>query len=241
MRLGLIADLHGNLTALETVLADMASGRIDRLLCLGDVAALGPQPAEVVARLRGLGCPSVLGNTDAWLLDAPPPDPVYTSLTRWCASRLAETDWRYLRACPSMMEVPLDVGVTLLGFHGSPRSFDEVIAATTLDAALAPMLAGHRAAFLVGGHTHIQMLRRHGDAHLINPGSVGLPGVGPGTPELPVNRHVHWSEYAVIEAGDGRLRIDLRRVPLDLAHMMAAARASGMPQLDWWSSKWQTP
>ena len=104
MRVGLIADIHGNLLALDAVLADLGRAGVDRLVCLGDVAALGPQPAEVVARLRELGCPSVLGNVDAWLLDRSTLDADATAstmadLTRWAASQLGGEDWAYLRAC----------------------------------------------------------------------------------------------------------------------------------------------
>jgi hypothetical protein len=69
-RLALIADLHGNAVALEAVLDDLAGRRITELVCLGDVAAGGPQPREALARLRELGCPVVLGNADEWLLEA---------------------------------------------------------------------------------------------------------------------------------------------------------------------------
>ncbi len=246
MRVGLLADIHGNLLALDAVLADLGSAGADRLVCLGDVAALGPQPAEVVARLRELGCPSALGNVDAWLLDASTPDADATAstmadLTRWAAARLDGEDWAYLRACPPTLELRLDAGTSLLCFHGSPRSYDEVIAATTPEPELAVMLDGREAAILAGGHTHVQLLRRYGDAHLLNPGSVGLPGTGPGTPDLPVNRGVRWAEYAVLEVTGGRLSIDLRRVPLDVERLLAAGRASGMPHADWWAGKWGTP
>lgn len=244
MRVGIIADIHGNLVALDTVLAELESEAVDRLVCLGDVAALGPQPAEVVAWLRGAGCPSVLGNTDAWLLEEPPrpTDPseeAMAGISRWCADRLSGEDLDYLRACPPTMRVRLgeeDAG--MLCFHGSPRSHDEVISATTPDGELSEMLSGHRASVFAGGHTHVQLFRRHGDASVLNPGSVGLPGVGPGTPDLPVNRRVRWAEYAVLEAGGGRLGVELRRVPLDLDRTLEAARASGMPHLDWWAGRW---
>lgn len=244
MHIGLIADIHGNLVALETVLAELEREPVDCLLCLGDVAALGPQPAEVVAQLREVECPSVLGNTDAWLLDEPPAYLTGTSgivmseITRWCADRLSWSDWEYLRSCPPVLEHGLDDECVLLCFHGSPRSFDEVISATTPDDELSGMLSGHRASMFAGGHTHVQLLRRYGDAHLLNPGSVGLPGVGPGTPDLPVNRRVGWAEYAVLKAGGGRFGVDLRRVPVDMERTLEAARISGMPHLGWWISKW---
>lgn len=65
MQLALIADIHGNLFALDAVLADMRQRNIEQILCLGDVASGGPQPCEVIQRLCEIGCPIVMGNTDA--------------------------------------------------------------------------------------------------------------------------------------------------------------------------------
>ena len=67
-KIAILADVHGNLPALEAVLAEIATEGIERIICLGDLATLGPQPHEVIARLRGLECPVVMGNTDADLL-----------------------------------------------------------------------------------------------------------------------------------------------------------------------------
>jgi predicted phosphodiesterase len=67
MRTALIADIHANLVSFDAVLADIDRARMDQIVCLGDVAATGPQPRETLARLRRLGCPVVLGNADAWL------------------------------------------------------------------------------------------------------------------------------------------------------------------------------
>ncbi len=238
MRVGLIADIHGNLLALETVLAELARESVDRLVCLGDVAALGPRPMEVVARLRQFGCPTVLGNTDAWLLGDDAPDEENAALTAWAVVQLGDADRHYLRACPPTWEVALDDATTLLCCHGSPRSYDEVIAAGTSPADLAAMLDGRQAAILAGGHTHRQLARRDGDLLCINPGSVGLPGVGPSHPLLERNRAVAWAEYAVIDADAGSLRVELRRVPLDLPRMFADARDSGMPDVAWWIGRW---
>jgi predicted phosphodiesterase len=59
MRIAVISDMHGNCVALDAVLADLESHPVDRVVCLGDAVQGGPQPAEVVARLRELGCPVV--------------------------------------------------------------------------------------------------------------------------------------------------------------------------------------
>jgi len=139
MRIGVIADIHGDLVALEAVLAALALEGLDRLVCLGDVATLGPCPTAVLARLRDLGCPIIRGNTDAWLLAPPHPD----------------------RAFPPTLTIPLAADTALLCCHGSPRSYNEVIAATTPDAALDAMLVGHDAAMVIVGG--IRMCNSSGD------------------------------------------------------------------------------
>lgn len=238
MRIGLIADIHGNCIALDAVLAALEGERVDELVCLGDVAALGPHPAAVIARLRALDCPVVMGNTDAWLL-APPSedaDEIDRAFTRWCLGQLSADDRAYVAAFPAVIERSLGDGRTLLCFHGSPRSFDETIIATTPDDALDAMLDGHDAALMAGGHTHMPMLRRYRDRRIINPGSVGLPGVGS---VRPYNRDVHWAEWAVLDVDDDDTRISFHRTPLDVEKMIAAAYASGMPEPDWWAARWR--
>src|SRR5215212_5716568 len=99
LTIALIADIHGNLAALDAVLDALAVEPPDQIVCLGDVAATGPQPREVLRRLRGLGCPLVMGNADAELLDMARPDPEtdedshrIADISRWCANQLDDTD-----------------------------------------------------------------------------------------------------------------------------------------------------
>lgn len=243
MRIALLADIHGNFVALETVLHELAQESIEQIICLGDVGALGPQPHEVLARLRQLRCPVILGNTDAWLLAAPgaktSDSETLRVITAWCAEQLTEEDRSYLHTFSPLLKFPLDGERTLLSYHGSPRSFDDVIASITPDTVIKQMLAGSAATVMVGGHTHIQMIRRYEDAYLVNVGSVGLPGVNAGSPELPSNQHVHWAEYGVLSIESGRLSIDLRRTPLDMSAVLRAGASSGMPHAEWWLQRWE--
>ncbi len=242
MRIGLIADIHGNCIALDAILAELARERVNELICLGDVAALGPQPGAVIARLRTLGCPVVMGNTDAWLLASRRADPAYAhdrpmaAIAAWCNTQLSADDRAYVATFPPVIERSCGRRGSLLCFHGSPRSFDDAIIATTPDDDLDVMLEGYDATMMVGGHTHIQMLRRHRDRQIINVGSVGLPGIGA---VLPYNRAVHWAEYAVLDVDDDDTRITFHRVALDVENMVETAYASGMPELDWWVSLWK--
>jgi predicted phosphodiesterase len=241
MRIGLIADIHGNLLALETVLAELRYEHVDRIVCLGDIAALGPQPGKCLARIRNLGCASVLGNTDEWLLTGAPAgtsQPV-AELTAWAAARLTAADRTFLSGLPLSAELPLRDGGTLLIFHGSPRSNEDIIAATTADTKVRAMFHSGTADVMAGGHTHIQLLRSYRGGRIVNPGSVGLPGVGPGGPQLETNRDVSWAEYAVLTAAEGGVSVDLRRTALDLPKMLRAAKASKMPHFEWWTSRWR--
>ena len=97
------------------------------------------------------------------------------------------------------------------------------------------MFAGAEAAVLVGGHTHLQMLRRFGPSVIVNPGSVGQPFSQWWPREIRVG---HWAEYGVIDAGDERLTVDLRRVPYDVEALLGLLRESGMPHANWWIDSW---
>jgi hypothetical protein len=178
----------------------------------------GPQPREVLARLRDLNCAAVLGNTDAWALEPRPHGARDEDTQRvfeielWGARQLASAGLDYLRTFQPTVEMPLGGGrERLLAFHGSPRSDVEVIVATTPEDELAEMLSGSRATVMAGGHTHQQMLRRYDDATLINPGSVGLPYERVRATDQV--RHPLWAEYALVSWENDVLSIQFRRVP----------------------------
>ncbi|MFI5272509.1 MAG: metallophosphoesterase family protein [Ktedonobacterales bacterium] len=245
MRIAIISDIHGNFVAFKAVLDDIARERMDRIVCLGDVAAFGPQPGEAVACLRDTGCPTVMGDTDATLLtpEAPATDELLRRLQEiaaWDAARLTPADRAYIAAFPPTLSVALEGDASLLCYHGSPQSFRDPIRATTGDDELAPLFAGFSAQIFAGGHTHIQMLRRYQDALVLNPGSVGLaydrvPSSGTAAR---VVRNPPWGEYAILSVTGSRLSVDLRRIPFDVPALKRAARENGMPYAEWWCAEW---
>ncbi len=245
MRIAIISDIHGNLVSLEAVLADIDQQGVDQIICLGDVAALGPQPGDVVAQVRALDCACVMGNHDDDLLNLDlvrentNMTPWEVELTNWCAGQLSEADFEYLRSFQSWVEIPLDTQATLLCFHGSPRSNIEQILATTPGAELDQMLLGRAATVMAGGHTHVQMLRQHKGVMILNTGSVGCPVEQMPFEGLP--RYLPWAEYAIVDWTDGVLGIELRRVPIDLDTIKQAALASDMPDAAAWAELWITP
>ena len=241
MRVGLIADIHGNLVALDAVLADLERAQVDHVVCLGDVA-WGPQPRQTVERLRALSYPTIMGNADDELFHLPSETPtdegarVTLDIARWCAAQLSPADLDYLRTFHPILALPLGAEHTLLCFHGSPRSFHDIIRSTTAEDDLAGMLAGFSATVMAGGHTHEQMLRRYRETIIVNPGSVGLPFErGPGVDQV---RNPPWAEYALVSQENGVLGIELRRVPIDVGTLVRTIRASGMPHAELLAQDW---
>lgn len=245
MRIALIADIHANLTSLEAVLADLERESLDAVVCLGDVAATGPQPHEVLMRLRAVGCPVVIGNADAWLLDPKPPEVSseeagkIADIDLWCAEQLTQRDLEFLQSFQPRIELTLPGKQRLLCFHGSPTSNTDVIRSDTPEPELDQLLDGYRAAVMAGGHTHTPMVRRWRDVLLVNPGSVGLPYQAVG-PEGQV-RTPPWAEYAVLTAEGEGLSIELRRSPVDVYSIVRAALDNGMPHGVWWAGEWSRP
>jgi predicted phosphodiesterase len=242
MRIALLADVHGNLVALEAVLGELENDPVDQIICLGDVAIFGPQLCETLARLRDIGCPIVMGNTDAWALD-PQPHPVrdeetvyFNAIEQWGAAQLSDADRAFIRTFQPTVPVDLGQGTTLLCYHGSPRSYHDSIIATTPDEELAVFFGDRPATILAGGHTHTPFVRRFFQSIVLNPGSVGLP-----YERLPGGgvRNPPWAEYAILTVNGDDMRVALRRTPVDIAQLAQTVRQSGMPHADWWLTDWQ--
>jgi predicted phosphodiesterase len=242
MRVALISDIHGNLVSLEAVLEDIDREEVDQIVCLGDVAVLGPQPLEVLARLRAFDCACVMGNHDLDLLDPAQTnevEPWVTEVTAWCVDQVSASDLDYVRSFRPLIEIPLGDQMTLLCYHGSPRSSADRILSTTPAEEVEGMLAGHRATVMAGGHNHVQMVRQHKDMWVVNVGSVGqsleqMPFEG-------VPRLLPWAGYAIVNRARDVLSVELRRVSIDLDRVKQAAWASDMPGAGDWVSWWITP
>lgn len=237
MRLALLADIHGNRIALERVLADVRAVGADRIVCLGDVVAHGPEPRETLELVRSLDGPVVMGNADAGVYDIPEGPPgdkhwVYIGhLYKWCASRLDEEHIEFLKALPRSVQLG-----DLYCCHGSPRSFREGISHATPDRELGPMLEGVHANWIAVGHTHVALLRRYGTRTLLNPGSVGIPmSIDPGTGDQKLSRY---AEYAIATEQPGGFAVEFRRVEFDPAQVREAGRRAHLPHLEWWLGWW---
>lgn len=245
MRAGLVSDLHGNAVALEAVAADVAAAGVDRVVCLGDVAQGGPEPARVLAGLEELGWPVVLGNADAFLLDPETARAGGEEITErqletraWSLAQLTPEQLEAIAGFPPTVEVDLG-GRTLLCCHAVPRSYHPVLLPTTDEEAFRGLLEGVDADVVAGGHTHMQFLRRRGDLLFVNPGSAGL-SYEHGQP--PDDMRVDpWAAWAIVESDGGSFSVEFRRVPLEVEAVQASLRASGIPYVEEHVRRWQPP
>jgi predicted phosphodiesterase len=228
VRVALISDQHGNDVAFQAALNDAARVGADEVLCLGDAVQGGTQPAETLDRLAAFGVETVLGNADAFLLEIPvdSPEPVterQLEVRDWTLAQLGSSHLEQIRAFKPVVRREHD-GVALVLFHGSPRSYDDVLLPELGGEALEPFL-GHDAALLAGGHTHLQWTRRIGDALYVNPGSVGVSYDR--HPDPPVLRPL--AEWALVTVENEAVAVEFRQVPYAIEDFRTAAEQSGRP------------
>lgn len=230
------------MVALRAVLERIASERVDRVVCLGDVATLGPEPARVIETLAELGCPCILGNHDEFLLDAQlihtyTEIPVIVAAVEACRASLGSGELNFLRTFRPTLDLDMD-GATLSLFHGSPRSHMENLLATTPAEELDRALGDRGATVMAGGHTHLQMLRQHRGTLLLNPGSLGLPFetyASGGPPTI-----LSHAEYATVDSAGGAVDVTLHRVPVDRGALVAQTKSWDNPLRDYLLAQYET-
>jgi predicted phosphodiesterase len=238
-RVALLSDQHANDVAFGAALEDVERLDVDAIVCLGDVVQGGAEPAQTLDRLATLGCETVLGNSDAFLLEVPTDSPEQVTerlleVREWTLSQLSASQLEQIASFAPVVCRELD-GVSLLLFHGSPRSYDDVLLPEGGREALEPFL-GHDASLLAGGHTHLQWTRRiDGDGLYVNPGSVGIS----------YDRHAAepaalrpLAEWALVTIADGTVAVEFRQVPYSAEDVRAATKRSGRPYADEWAAQW---
>ena len=127
MRVALVSDLHGNALALREVLAQIAREGVEQIVCLGDVATLGPEPERVLELVHDSGAVCILGNHDEFML-RPASVAEYTKIPvlidtiDWCRAQLSTGAMGFIRSFRATSGVPLGGAQHLFAFHGTPSS-----------------------------------------------------------------------------------------------------------------------
>jgi putative phosphoesterase len=175
VRVAAISDIHGNLPALEAVLAEIDREGVAEIVVVGDTAH-GPWPAEVVDLLEERGAWCVRGNADREVADR---SDRYGPLARWSAERLGERRLAIVRGWPLTVELSIEGLGGVLVCHATPSSEDPIYTRITPEADLVGIFGEVDADLLVSGHTHVQFDRTLPTGlRVVNPGSVGTPYEG---------------------------------------------------------------
>jgi predicted phosphodiesterase len=230
MRIAVLSDLHGNLLALEAVLADLRRrGPFDQIVVAGDLVWSGPWPAEVVDRVRALNAVVIQGNTDAFFCrtaDNPPAgkqEERFAAHLTWMRERLGPERVRYLASLPFSHRISPAPGGDLLVVHANPTDYDRPISPHISDAELDELLlvAGHEPDWraLAFGHLHIPFIRRWRGRLLVNVASVGLPLDG--DPR---------AAYAILTWDGALWQAEHHRVDYEVPVVAYHMRHSGMPR-----------
>ena len=217
MKVAALYDVHGNLPALQAVLAEVEEAEPDVVVVGGDIV-LGPMPRETLGLLLALGERAlfVRGNCDRLMNEEVTEGGLNADRARWSAEQLDRGHRAWLGGLPDTQTVDVDgLGPTLF-CHGSPRSDEEILTAISSDLRVAEAVAGVAEEVVVCGHTHVQFDRLSADKRLVNAGSVGMPyEAQPGA---------YW---ALLGPG-----LDLRRTDYDREAAAKAIRATGFPDAD---------
>ena len=218
-----IADIHGNVPALEAVLADLERVRPDRVVIAGDFVNRGPQSRAALERIAPAGLPAISGNHDTWLASLTRGEklPADWETPWWTPVRLAVAEltpeWvAWLEALPPTLRVELPGAAPALIAHGSPRDSREGLGRMRSTAQVSEALAGVDEATVIAAHIHYPYERWVEDRHVVVVGAVGCPFNGD------IN-----AQYGLFTWDGEQWRFEHRSVPYDHAPLYAAWRENG--------------
>ncbi len=242
MRLAALADVHGNLPALEAVLADVEQHSVGGIIIAGDMVGSGPHSVEVIRRLRSLRTWMIRGNSENYFLDydsGRAPGGWYTSyqwaVMRWSYHSLDRETLDFIASLAEQRVVTLDGAAPIRVVHGSlespsgrlfpdrdPVRLDWFRKAGLFKPDHDPVelelvLAGIEEPVLVCGHTHIPWKQEHKGKLAFNPGAVCNP----------LNGDTR-AQYALLTWLDDRWQVEHRAVAYNLDRIRAAFRESGL-------------
>ncbi len=216
-KIAIFADIHGNIHALDAVIADARGRGIDMFLNAGDLVGYGVFPNEVIDVLRSIGVPSVVGNYDIEVIEGhKKPRGEKEIIFNFSIRTLSKSSKAYLGSLPKSLRLEFK-GKRWLMTHGSPESINEHIYMNTSEIRLRSLAKKARADVIIVGHSHRPFCRTVDSMTFINPGSVGRPDDG--NPK---------ASYAIV--GADPLSVDLIRVGYDLEAAVHAIRKKDLPE-----------
>jgi putative phosphoesterase len=226
MRITLIADIHGNLPALQAVLQHAQNYyAAKKILNLGDMIGYGPFPDEVVKAIRGIQFINILGNYDKKVLSKANrkegwqkiKSPDKRQLFAWTYHALSKSSRKYLRSLPESKKITLS-GKTIMMTHGSPDSHTEHLLPDMPKARFSELAGIAGTDIVLSGHSHQAYSEDVDGTLFVNPGSVGRPDDG--DPR---------ASYAILTIEGDEVSIEHFRVPYDIMASVRRMRQTGLP------------
>ena len=226
MRIGIISDIHGNLPALEAVMADLETRQLDILYCLGDLVGYGAFPNEVVETIKTAEIPTIMGNYDDGVgFDRDDCGCAYRDdgekargqkSLMWTRQHTTSAHKEFLRSLASQIRFDVDRQRVLL-VHGSPRRMNEYLFEDRPISSFQRLAASSDADVIVFGHTHRPYTKLVDGVWFVNAGSVGKPKDG------------DWrAGYAILDPG-AKQPVEFVRVSYDLERAISAIRSTDLP------------
>jgi putative phosphoesterase len=226
MRVAIISDIHGNITALEAVLDDLRSRGVEASYCLGDLVGYAPFPNEVIEGIQRDQIPTIMGNYDDGVgfdrdeCGCAYRDPEEQRLgdmsLEWTKRAVTPERKAFLRGLQPEIRFEAD-GKRFRLVHGSPRRMNEYLFEDRPLSSFQRLAATSDCDALIFGHTHKPYTKRVDGVLFLNAGSVGKPKDG--DPR---------ACYAVLDTA-GDISVEFRRIPYDISKVATAIRQSDLP------------
>ncbi|ALX48905.1 metallophosphoesterase family protein [Lentibacillus amyloliquefaciens] len=229
MKIAFISDIHGNATALESVLEDIKRKKADKIVVLGDICYRGPEPKRSLDMVRKLNTEVIRGNADDWVYrgikEGEVPDQALDIMRKeqqWTTSHLTEDDLDYLGSLPSQVTIELTEKINIHGFHATPESLFEVVQPTDSNKSLEEKLMREQtASIFLYGHIHLPYVRYINGKCVANLGSVGLPFDG-----------LNQASYLMAEGDGDQFNVGIQRVQYDVEKVKKQLKEADYPNLE---------
>jgi predicted phosphodiesterase len=221
--LAILSDIHGNLPALEAVLADLANFDVDHVIVPGDVISFGPFSRQTAELVMEKGWSVIRGNNEFFLVDYKTPrapaewnDPIQFAPTAWLDRQFDHKLKTVIGSWPDTLNLRFRDAPPILVCHGTPESPWDSIYWTLTDEEIENLLRNIEADYVICGHTHLPMNRQAGNWRIFNPGSVGVPLDG-----------IFSASYMILEGNEQGWTPTFRRVPFDYEAVFEEFERSG--------------
>jgi putative phosphoesterase len=224
MRIAFISDIHGNAVALEAVLKDIDSKKVDKVYVLGDICFRGPEPKRSLELVKSFNTGVIRGNADEWVIrgirEGEVPDSALYMMRKereWTLSQLDDKSIAYINELPN--DLDLNFGnFKVHAFHATPNSLFEVVAPNVNDEVIEEKMMGKGVDLFIYGHIHRAYIRYINGKCIINTGSVGLPFDG-----------VTKASYALVDVDGDTFQTSIVRVSYDVEKVMSLLLDSDYP------------